>query len=179
MKKKFDMRKMFRLARQERGSSLVEMAMTMWVLMLLLFGVFEAAYAMYAYHFVSYAAQEATRFAMVRGYTWSKDETTNCSTSAPPSFTMPYTCTASVTDIQNYVQSLATGGISPGSVTINTSSAYVWPGVNPDNSTTNCTTANSQGCMVRVKVSYSFNSLPFLTKFSATASAVSEKVILQ
>jgi Flp pilus assembly protein TadG len=179
MKKAAGIPKIFRLVREERGSELVEFATTAWVLMLLLIGTFEGAYAMYAYHFTTYAAQQGTRFAMVRGYTWSKDLTTNCATTAPPNFTMPYTCTASATDIQNYVRSLATGGINPSSVTINTTGSWIWPGTTPDNTTTNCSTANSQGCMVRVTVNYAFNALPFLSKLNLSISATSEKVIVQ
>jgi hypothetical protein len=115
----------------------------------------------------------------VHGHTWSKNTATNCSTSAPPNFTYPYQCTASSTDIQNYVQSLATPGINASNVTINTTNSYVWPGTTPDNTTTPCSTnANSQGCLVKVTVSYSF-SLPFLHFAALPISATSEKVILQ
>jgi Flp pilus assembly protein TadG len=180
MIKGINMRKLFRLAREERGSTLVEFAMTTLLLVALLAGVLQWMLAMYAYHFTTYAAQEGARFAAVRGYTWSKSKTTNCSTSAPPSFTMPYECTASATDIQNYVQSLATGGINSSNVTINTTTSYVWPGTTPDNTTTGCTTnANSQGCMVKVTVSYTFSFLPFLKSPSLTLGATSENAILQ
>jgi Flp pilus assembly protein TadG len=180
MKKAMDMQKLFRLARDERGSSLVEFAMTALLLIVLVSGVLQWMLAMYAYHFTSYAAQQGARFAAVRGYSWSKSKTTNCSTSAPPSFTMPYECTASATDIQNYVQNLATGGINASNVTINTTSSYVWPGETPDNTTTGCTTnANSQGCMVKVTVSYTFTFLPIIKSPSLTMTATSENVILQ
>jgi Flp pilus assembly protein TadG len=174
MTKKVDMQNLSRLAHEECGSTLVEFAITGWLMIVLLFGAFEGAFAMYVYHFTTYAAQQGTRFAMVRGYTWSENIATNCSTSPPPSFTMPYTCTASSGDIQNYVQSLATGGINPSSVTVNTTN---WPGTTPDGAS--CSTANSQGCMVKVTVSYTYNLLPFLAKTGLTMSATSEKVILQ
>ncbi|HLI03888.1 MAG TPA: TadE/TadG family type IV pilus assembly protein [Terracidiphilus sp.] len=167
------MQKLFRLSRREHGSALVEFAMSALILMGILVGVTEFAVAMYAYHFLSSAAQQGTRFAMVRGSTWSEYETDNCSTSAPPNFTMPYDCTASSTDIQNYVQSLATPGISPGSVTV----SATWPGLTPDG--TSCATANSQGCLVKVKVSYSFQFLPFQNLSAMSLSATSEGVILQ
>jgi Flp pilus assembly protein TadG len=180
MKKAMHMPKLFRLAREERGSTLVEFAMTALLLVVLSSGVLQWMLAMYAYHFTTYAAQQGARFAAVRGYTWSKDKTTNCSTSAPPNFTMPYECTASATDIQNYVQNLATSGINPSNVTINTTSTYVWPGETPDNTTTGCTTnANSQGCMVKVTVSYTVSFLPFIKSPSLTIGATSEDVILQ
>ena len=175
MKRRIDMRKLCRLAGEECGFELVEFAITAWLLLLLLFGVFQCGIAMYSYHFTTYAAQQGARFAMVRGDTWSENTATNCSTSAPPNFTMPFDCTASSTDIQNYVQSLATGGINASNVNVSSS----WPGKNPDNTTTGCTTANSKGCLVKVTVSYTFNFLPLLKASALSMSAASEKVIQQ
>jgi Flp pilus assembly protein TadG len=174
-----DMKILFQLARGESGSSLVEFAMSALMLMGILVGVIEFGLAMYTYHFLSSAAQQGARFAMVRGYTWSENVTTNCSTSAPPNFTMTYDCTAQGSDIQNYVQSLATGGISSSSVTVNTTSSYLWPGTTPDGTTTGCSTTNSQGCMVKVTVSYSFKFLPIEKLSTLSLSATSEGVILQ
>lgn len=182
MKKTANIEKLLRLAREESGAELVEFAMTALILMGLMVGAFGFMLAMYTYHFVSSAAQQGMRFAIVRGQTWSKDETVNCSTSAPPSFTMAYNCTASATDIQNYVQSLATGGITASNVTIDTTSADVWPGKTPAGSSTGCSTTNSQGCMVKVKVSYTFkyfNVYPLNKLSSWSMSATSEGVILQ
>jgi len=179
MTNRIRMQKLLRLVREESGVELVEFAMTALLLMTLMFGIFEFGIGMYTYHFVSYAAQEGTRFAMVRGNTWSENVATNCTTSAPPNFTMAYGCTATSTDIQNYVQSLASGGISPSKVTINTTNSYVWPGKTPDGSTTGCTQANSQGCLVKVTVSYSFKFLPFLKLSALPISATSETSILQ
>jgi hypothetical protein len=151
-------------------------------MMLLLFGSFQMMLAVYSYHFVSSAAQQGSRFAAVRGYTWSKLQTTNCGTSAPPSFTMIYGCTAASTDIQNYVQSLATPGINPSNVTINETNSYVWPGKRPDNTTALCSgsySPKSQMCLVQVTVSYTFNFLPFLKLTQLTMSATSEQAIQQ
>ena len=174
------MRKLSRLAREEHGDELVEFAITSLVLMALVIGVIGFSLAMYAYHFVSYGAQQGVRFAVVRGYTWSKNEAVNCSTSAPPNFTMAYNCTASATDIQNYVQSLATAGISASSVKVDMTSSYLWPGTTPDGDT--CSPVNSQGCVVKVTVTYAFNFLKLfdLQGLSALSmSATSEGVILQ
>lgn len=171
------MQKLLHLAREERGSSLVEFAMTGWILMLLLLGIFQCMIAMYTYHFTTYAAQQGTRFAMVRGATWSQNIATNCSTSAPPSFQMKYNCTASSSDIQNYVQSLATPGILASGVSINTTSSYVWPGKTPDGVT--CSTVNSQGCLVKVTVSYTFNFVPYMRISAIVMSSTSETSIIQ
>jgi Flp pilus assembly protein TadG len=173
MRKRLDVRKACRLASEESGSELVEFAVSTLILMGRLVGVREFALAMYSYHFLSTVAQQGTRFAMVRGQTWSKDKTANCSTSAPPHFTMAYDCTASSTDIQNYVQSLAMAGMSPSSVKVNS----VWTGATPDGGT--CATSNSQGCLVQVTVSYNFNFLPIQHLSALPLSATSEGVILQ
>lgn len=177
MKKRMDIQRWFRSAREDRGSALVEFAVTVPLLVSLLFAVLQGMFAMYLYHYTAYAAQQGARYAIVRGYTWSQNTPTNCSTSAPPSFTLNYECTASAGDIQNYVQSL--GAINSSGLTINQTSSYVWPGKNPDGTTTGCSTANSKGCLVKVTTSYTFNVLPFLPFTALTMSATSEKVILQ
>lgn len=174
MRKRFDVRRVFRLASEESGSELVEFAISALVLMGLLVGVIEFALAMYTYHFLSSAAQRGSRFAMVRGYTWSQTVTSHCGTSAPPNFTMAYDCEAQSSDIQNYVRSLATAGINPSSVTVATS----WTGLMPDGITT-CSPANSQGCMVQVKVSYNFNFLSIQHLSALSMSSTSQGVILQ
>jgi len=178
MKRKFDVQKWFCLACQERGSALVEFAVTVPLLIFLLFAVLQGMFAMYIYHYTAYAAQQGARFAMVRGYTASQNIGTPCGTSAPPNFTMVYDCTAVSGDIQNYVQSL--GAINPSNLTINTSNSYVWPGKNPDGTTTGCTTqSNSKGCLVRVTANYTFDVIPFLPFTALRMSATSEKVIAQ
>ncbi len=180
MKKRIDLQRLLRLAREEGGTELVEFSLAALFLIIIMFGIFDSMLEVYAIHFATYAAQQGTRFAMVRGHTWSKNTPTNCSTSQPPNFTMVYNCTASSTDIQNYVQSLATPGINASNVTINETSSYVWPGQTPDGTTTGCTTnANSPGCLVKVTVSYNFNFMPLLKLITFPISATSEKVILQ
>ncbi len=179
MKRRNYARQIFRLIREESGAEMVEFAVSALLLMTLLLGTMGFALAMYSYHFVSSAAQQGMRFAIVRGQTWSKNVAADCSTSST-NFAMAYNCTASASDIQNYVQSLATAGINPSNVTINTSSSYVWPGTTPDGAV--CSPANSQGCLVKVTVSYTFNyfHLYFLQKLPALSmSATSEGVILQ
>jgi Flp pilus assembly protein TadG len=179
MKKSTNMQKLLRLAREESGAELLEFAVTSLILITLLFAFFNWMMGMYVYHFTTYAAQQATRFAIVRGYTWSKNTPESCGTSAPPSFAMPYNCSATNADIQNYVQSLAGPGIVPSGLTINSGN---WPGTTPD-CTASCsacaTHANSPGCMVKVTVSYSFSFLPLLKLSALPMGATSEKVIVE
>ena len=49
----------------------------MVVLFASLFGIMDCARALYCYHFVSYAARQGTRYAMVRGSTWSSNPCAN------------------------------------------------------------------------------------------------------
>ena len=179
MKRKIDIQNWFHRARGERGSALVEFAVTVPLVIFLLFAVLQGMFAMYAYHYTAWAAQQGARFAMVRGHTWSQNTPTPCGTSAPPNFTIIYDCTAVNSDIENYVQSL--GAMNPTSLTINMTSSYIWPGLTPDNATTGCTgtLSNSKGCLVRVTTNYTFNLLPLVSGSALTMSATSEKVILQ
>lgn len=167
-----------RFLQDQRGSKLAEFALVVTLFFMLIMGILDCSIALYAHHFVSWAAQEGSRYAAVRGADWSAD----CSTSAPPGFTLGYDCIASPSDIQNYVQSLAPPGLVPSSITVNTTSSYVWPGTTPDCSTAPCTACstnnNKQGCFVRVQVTYPFTfTLPLLPHSTLNLSATSEKVI--
>lgn len=83
--------------RKLRGQAMVEFAIVATVTLTLIFGIIQAALALYAYSFVSYAARAGVRYAMVRG-TNSGSPATNSS-------------------VQTYVQGLA--------VALNTSSLTV------------------------------------------------------
>ena len=167
-----------KFGREECGSKLAEFALVVTLFFMLIIGILDCSIALYAHHFVSWAAEEGTRYAAVRGADWRTD----CSTSAPPGFTLGYDCAASASDIQNYVQSLAPPGLVPSSITVNTTTSYVWPGTTPDCGTAPCTACstnnNSQGCFVRVQVTYPFTfTLPLLPHSNLNLSATSEKVI--
>jgi Flp pilus assembly protein TadG len=71
------------------GQASAEFAIVAAVFLTLLLGMIEFSAAMYAYDFVSYAASQTARYAMVRG-----------STSPSP---------AQLSDLQAYAQSLASG----------------------------------------------------------------------
>lgn len=162
--------KLRQLASDERGSELVEFAMCAMILFTLMFGILDFSRAAYTDFFISYAAQQGARYAMVRGYGWNGSP---CSTTAPPNFTLGYDCVAAQSDVQNYVQSLALPLISPSKIVVTAS----WPGTTPDGAS--CSTTNGAGCYVKVSASYKFNfALPILSKFSAiTFSGTSQKVI--
>ena len=173
--------RMVRLVQEECGSELVEFAFTIPVLFALFFGIMDFSRAMYCYHYVSYAAQEGARYAMVRG----ADTTSGpCKTSAPPNFTETFNCEAASSDVQNYVTSRMLPLIDPSLMTVVTT----WPGTTPGSSgnSSSCSGSNgsssgpqSQGCMVEVQVKYAFTFLlPFLPRSAAiNFSSTSEKVI--
>ena len=156
-----------RFAREERGGTLVEFAISASLLLMVIFGVMDCARAMYAYHFVAYAAQEGARYAMVRGNDWS----IACASATSNA------CKASAANVQSYVQGLAPMGISSSSIVVTPS----WPQTNARGSGTGCNTAatqNSPECLVKVQVTYAFHFvLPFLPTPALNMSATSEQVI--
>ena len=155
------------MSRNECGSALVEFAASAILLLTLVFGIMDCSRALYIDHFLSSAARDATRYAMVRGGSWSSSCTTAIS----------YGCQASSSTISSYVQTLATAGIN----TANLTTAASWPGTNATGG--NCTSsgsANSQGCVVVVAVSYPFSFvLPFLPKSTFVLSSTSKVTIAQ
>ena len=149
-------------ARSEQGSALVEMALSLVVLLSVVFGIMEMSQALYTYHFTADAAREGTRFAIVRG--------SSCNLYSG----FASACPALSTDIQNYVRGLAFPGIDPSLMTVTTAwSAY------PTGST--CTpspTCNNPGNLVQVTVTYQFPvSIPFVPFSTLTMSSNSEMVI--
>lgn len=144
----------------EQGSSLVEMALTMVILLMILFGLIEMCLALYTYHFISDAAREGSRFAMVRG-----------SACAPPG----YECNATAAQIQTYVQGLGFPGINPANMTVTTTwSAY------PAGATCSVLGCNGPGDLVTVTVSYNFPlAIPFVPTNILAMSSTSSMVISQ
>jgi len=140
----------------EDGNSLLEYAPVCILFTTMLFGVCGFGLALYAYHFVSHAAREATRWAAVNGFTCTSD--------------MSCTAPATATDIQNHVTQLTPPGIDPKKLTVNPS----WP------STTGicATESNEPGCTVEVQVSYSYSFiLPLVRSTPLTLSSTSEMII--
>lgn len=164
------LRKLKHAIRDERGSELLEFGLAATIFLTTVLCIADLSRAMYVYHFVTYAAQQGARFAVVRGNTWGS----SCNTSAPPNFTIKYQCTASATDVQNFVQSIGTVNSS------NLAVSTTWPGTTPDctSGCSACSTTNAQGCMVKVKVTYSFKFItPFIQPTSVSFYGTSEKVI--
>src|SRR5690242_3798419 len=85
----------------------------MTLLLTLLFGIIEVGLMLYSYHFISNAAREGTRYAIVRGSSWG----TACGTYASSG------CTATTTQIQQYVLHLGFPGIDHTKLSVTPSSS--------------------------------------------------------
>ena len=92
--------------RNQRGSNLVETALCLTVFLMILFGIIDFSRAIFAYNFVSHAARQGARYAVVRGQSSGH--------------------AASAGDVQDYVRQQA--------VTLNSSSVTVNTTWSPDNS---------------------------------------------
>jgi len=158
--------------RNENGGTLVETALTLVLLFTFIIGIIEASLALYSYHFVSDAAREGTRYAIVRGADWP----TTCSayTSAG--------CNATGTEIAQYVTSLNFPGIL-----ITTSDVFVcYSTTVPTSTPTACTTAPSSsttgasGTVVQVTITYPFTfGIPGLKNYTYSLSSSSQMVVAQ
>ena len=145
--------------RDDKGATLVEYAIVFLVFMTMLLGIADFGRALYAFHFVSSAAREGARYAMVRG----------CSTT---SSLCPTAATAS--SVQTFVKNVPLG-IDPTKVTV----ATTWP--TSSYTPPICTsTKNAPGCLVQVQVTYTFNFVfPLVSKTPLTMKSTSQMVIVQ
>jgi Flp pilus assembly protein TadG len=141
---------------RERGTTAVEFAICAVLLLTLIFGIMDFSRCLYAYHFLSKSAREATRYAIVRG-----SACTSWGDGCCPIPLNDQDC------VQNYVRSLAApsaGLIDPNAITVTTA----WP------------TDNKRGSQVQVQLNYTFQFiLPFLPSSVYTLHSTSEMVIAQ
>jgi Flp pilus assembly protein TadG len=150
------------LAQEERGSTIVEFALSLTILLTLVFGVLAMCTALYSYHFISEAAREGTRYAIVRG--------SSCSQYGNLGANCPLTLPAQV---QTYVRGLGFPGIDPNNMTVTTT----WPATGVP-CTPMASPCNNPGNQVRVTVTYAFPlSIPFVSKSTLTMTSTSQMVI--
>jgi Flp pilus assembly protein TadG len=169
----------FQRLKKEDGASLFEYAIIFMFFLALLLGIFNFGYTLYAYHFVSNAAREATRYALVRGSTCNGDANPNSNPVDPGS--CPASNSASgvagpttATDIQQFVTNITPAGLDPTKVTVNPNNLNFWPSTQG----TCATTSNAPGCTVQVQVSYTFNFIfPFVNNSPLTLTSTSQMVI--
>lgn len=139
--------------RLEKGSGLVEFAISLVVVLTVLFGIIDTGRALYAYNWCSNSARLGTRFMMVRG--------TKCTL-------LSGGCPATGTDATNYIESNAVG-IDTGQVTVTT---WCWAD----------TVKNNPPCppqaLVQVQVQYNFKFVtPFVPLSGWTMQSTSERVV--
>jgi Flp pilus assembly protein TadG len=155
----------------EEGQSIVETAMSLIILLTFVFGVWEVCLAVYSYHFISEAAREGTRYAIVRGATAGAGA---CAAPGPP------TCIAqggaNTGDIATYVKYLGFPGINPGRMAVNTS----WAGYPTGTTCAPSLSCNNPGNLVTVQVQYSFPlTVPFVPAHTFTMQSQSAMIIAQ
>jgi hypothetical protein len=163
--------------RENTGSTLVETALSITILLTLVIGIMDACLMVYSYHFISNAAREGTRYAIVRGNTWTQPPWGDGTTAVPcGSSSTSYTnagCTASAQNIEDYVKSLTFPGIDTSQISV-TPTWYSVPGGTADPG------YNAAGDWVQVKVSYNFATfIPFIPSQWLTMSSTSSMLITQ
>jgi Flp pilus assembly protein TadG len=171
----------------ERGSALVEMALSSAVYLSILFGIIQLAIAGYFYNITSEAAREATRYAVIRGYNsclYATSTFPNCNLGPDASGN----ATAS-TALKNYLVSRHYPGASNLQVTANWLSPT---GGSPNAWSLSCATAldqnitsplygnacNYPGHAVQVQVTLQYPlAIPFVAARNLSLSSTSQMVI--
>ncbi len=137
------------------------MSLSLLVLLAILFGLIEICLALYSYHFISDAAREGTRYAIVHG-----SACTNGGAS----------CTVTTDEIQTYVKDLGFPGIDPTAMTVSTTYA-AYPAGGACSPSAAC---NNPGNMATVTVTYNFPlAIPFVSSSVIAMSSTSSMVISQ
>jgi Flp pilus assembly protein TadG len=151
---------------EEDGSELVEFAISICLWTSAAFALMYGAFALYVAHFVANASDEAARYAVVRGSSWNG---ASCSTGSG------LDCSATATDISNFVANSLPPGLSAAGLTV----ATTWPGTTSSGNA--CDTqngTNSPNCVVDVQVQYNFNfPVPFLPQGSFPIASASQMTI--
>lgn len=137
----------------------MEQALVLPILMALIFGVIDMSRALYTYHYVSYIAREATRWASVRGG--------------------PLNGPVSDAQVGNFVKNVT--GMGMDGTKFTTTVGYL----RPPNGTPLCPSATDNhanqkpGCIVQVTVSYDYQFIfPFMPN-GITMSSKSQLIITQ
>jgi Flp pilus assembly protein TadG len=143
----------------ESGSSLVELAVTLPVLMLFVFGFIEICLICYTKNMISEAAREGTEYAIVRS---SSCMTNNGTTST--------SCTVTATQVNTYVSGLALPNITRGTMTPTTTFIEPSGGTGPGNVDDN---------YVNVTVTYALPTIiPFFHNNTITLTSSSQMTLI-
>jgi len=154
------MRRVKKLVCQEDGAELVEFAAAATIFLTLIFGIIEFSLGLYADNFVATAAQQGTRYAMVRCSDW----TSACATASS------FDCQATAANVQSYILSQAHPGLNLTASNI----TVTWLTTTASGST--CV-QYAQGCQVEVTVNYPFQpNIPFFTSSIQLSSTSIETI---
>ena len=154
---------------RERGSALVEFALTITVLMTLLIGCMQACLAFYCYHTVNEYARIAARYAEVHGSTCKlADGTTSC-------YMGDNNADGTNTALFNVLQNAGFLGVSTSNLTVKPT--YTYAAGSSACLNTNC---NGAGDQVTVTVTYTFPYvIPFIPKKNLNMVSSSTMTISQ
>jgi Flp pilus assembly protein TadG len=153
----------------ETGSAVLELAVASVVIMGMILGMYQMFMALYTYHYISEAAREASRYAIVRG-------STSCVNTPTLS-----NCNATASEVQNFVRDQGFPGIdSTHYMTVNVSWLTVSTTQPATWSACSSGTCNAPGNIVKVQVQYAFPmALPFFSFSTLNLTSTSQMVIAQ
>ncbi|WP_263356078.1 TadE/TadG family type IV pilus assembly protein [Acidicapsa ligni] len=173
------------IRKDERGSSLLEFTLTISIVLVTVFSIMGFSLLLYADHFVASAANDAVRYAIVRGSTWDAASIATGGKAVPCATPTTASCTATVANIQSFVVSIIPPGITAGNVI----ATPAWTGASPTgaacdtfNSGSSTDGSNNPGCTVTVTVNYSFSSifvfLPLIPKTFSLSYKASAAIVM-
>lgn len=148
--------------RRDEGSLLVEFALTIIILVQLMFGVMQLCLAFYSYEVVNEYARAGARYAMVHGSNCLLPSTSSC-----------YNDTNA--GLQTVVQNFAYPGINANNIVVTATNTFA-PG------RTSCLTAGCKGAgdQITVNVAYSYKlPIPLIPVKAFTMSSSSTMIISQ
>jgi Flp pilus assembly protein TadG len=143
----------------EEGSAILETALSSIILLTFLFGIMETGVLLYVYHFLSHAARETARYAIVRG--------SSCTG-------LGSACPATQNDIMTYATTLGFSGITTSDVSVSYAGYPAGAGCIPNPA------CNNPGNMVTVTITYDFPfNVPFIPANTFAMSSTSSMIISQ
>jgi Flp pilus assembly protein TadG len=155
----------------EAGSTILEFSLSCMIVLVSILAILDFSRVMYIDHYLASTAREATRYAMVRGSTWSSKATAACAT------VTAFSCNASADDVKSFVTSITPNGVNTANLTVTTT----WPGLTASGAS--CAIAqgaNSPNCVVTVQISYPFSFFtPFLLNIPLELTSTSSVTISQ
>jgi Flp pilus assembly protein TadG len=150
--------------RGDEGSAIMETAMSSIILLTFMLGVMETGFVLYSYYFISEAAREGTRYAIVRG---------SSAGLACASYNS-LGCQATTANIQNHVKNLGFPGINPNNMTVTVANAGYPAGVTCSPSAS----CNNPGNLVTVTVQYNYPlNVPFIPPHTFAMSSTAAMII--